>query len=104
MTDAKIPHPDIRERLSELNTKGYYLLVALSFVYRSESATWLLKLAIALTAIAVVSPVQDLTDSEFWLKRMRDGKSVLLAGALLFALIWMWSSTVPASLSSCLQH
>jgi hypothetical protein len=86
------PQLSIRKRLGDLDTKGYYLLVALSFVYRSESATWLLKLAFTLTAVAVVPPIQDLIESTSWLKRIRDGKSALLCGALICALFWIWRS------------
>jgi hypothetical protein len=96
MTET-VPQPCIRKRLGDLNTKGYYLLVALSFVYRSDSATWLLKLAFTLTALAVVPPVQDFTDSAVWLKRIRNGKSLLLYGALICALLWIWCSSLGTS-------
>ena len=85
-----ISQPCIRKRLSDLNTKGYYLLVALSFIYRSESATWLL--AITLTALAVVPAVQDFTESSVGLKRFRDAKTVLFYGALVSARFWIWYS------------
>src|ERR1700736_6331289 len=39
MTDT-VPQTAIRDRLRDLNTKAYFLLVALSFVYRTNSATW----------------------------------------------------------------
>jgi hypothetical protein len=96
MTDM-VQQPQIRERLKDLNTKAYYLLVALSFVYRTSSATWALKLAIALTAIVAVAPVQDYVDSAFWLKRIRDGKIIFLVAALVFTLIWLCSATGPAT-------
>jgi hypothetical protein len=89
----KVVQPCIRKRLSDLNTKGYYLLVALSFIYRSASATWLLKLALTLTALAVVPPVQDLTESDLWLSWIRRGKTVCLYGALVFALVWIWHTS-----------
>jgi hypothetical protein len=92
VTDT-VPQPAIRDRLRDLNTKAYYLLVALSFVYRTNSATWALKLAFALTAIVAVAPVQDFTDSVFWLKLIRNGKIALLGAALIFTLVWLCSET-----------
>jgi hypothetical protein len=89
MTDT-VPQPCIRKRLGDLDTKGYYLLVALSFIYRSGSATWLLKLAFTLTALAVIPPVQDFTESDIWLRKMQRGKTALLYGALICALLWIW--------------
>lgn len=82
-----IPRTCVRKRLGDLDTKGYYLLVALSFIYRSGSEAWLLKLAFTLTALAVVAPVQDFTESGWWLRRMRDGKTVFLYGAMICALL-----------------
>ena len=52
----------IRDRLTALNTKAYYLLVALSFLYYKEGATaailscWL-KTALVLTASVAAVPV-----------------------------------------------
>lgn len=40
-----VPLLPIRERIKDLNTKAYYLLVALSFVYRTDSGSRLLKSA-----------------------------------------------------------
>lgn len=90
ITQTVVPQPCIRKRLGDLNTKGYYLLVALSFIYRSDSATWLLKLAFTLTALAVVPPVQDLTVSAVCLRRIRNAKTALLYGALICAVFWIW--------------
>ncbi len=91
-----IPRACIRKRLGDLDTKGYYLLVALSFIYRSGAEAWLLKLAFTLTALAVVAPVQDFTESGWWLRRMRDAKTALLYGAMVCALLWIWfSHTMP---------
>ena len=45
-------------RLNALNTKAYYLLVALSFIYRMNPTTSL-KFAFTLTAVTAVLPVQD---------------------------------------------
>jgi len=85
-----------RDRLRDLNTKAYYLLVALSFLYvrRGSAATIFLKLALTLTALVAVAPVQDFTNSDPWLWRMRVGKIVCLWLALVFALLWVWA---PAS-------
>lgn len=89
-----VPQPCIRKRLGDLDTKGYYLLVALSFIYRSGSTSSLLKAAFSLTALAVIPPVQDFTESAFWLKRIRDAKIALLVGALGCALIWIWVTQI----------
>jgi len=58
-----VPLLPIRERIKDLNTKAYYLLVALCFVYRTDSGSRLLKSAFTLTAIAAVLPVQDYIES-----------------------------------------
>lgn len=93
--------PPIRERLKDLNTKAYYLLVALSFIYRSSSAAWALKSAFILTAVVAVLPVQDWFVSPLWLKRIRDGKRYLLIAALACVLIWIFS---PAAVSQNSSH
>ena len=54
MANTEPPIP-IRERIKELNTKAYYLLVALSFVYRMSSTSYLMKWAFTLMAVAAVS-------------------------------------------------
>jgi hypothetical protein len=87
-----VPRASIRDRLGDLDTKGYYLLVALSFIYRSGSTSFLLKLAFSLTAAAVIPPIQDATESAFWLKRIRDTKIALLMGGLACALVWIWAT------------
>jgi hypothetical protein len=81
----------IRSRLTALNTKAYYLLVALSFVYTTYP-TLNLKLAMTLTALVAVLPVQDLLKGERALNITRWSKVVLLTFALFFALSWVWSS------------
>lgn len=86
-----IPRTCIRKRLGDLDTKGYYLLVALSFIYRSGPEVWLLKLAFTLTALAVVAPVQDFTESARCLRLMLCGKTILLYGAMICTLLWIWS-------------
>jgi hypothetical protein len=42
-----------------------------------------------LTAVAVIPPIQDATESDFWLRRMRDAKIALLMGALACTLVWI---------------
>jgi hypothetical protein len=86
----------IRERLKDLNTKAYYLLVALSFVYGTKP-TLSLKLAITLTAFVAVLPVQDCLMSARALNIARWSKVVLLVFALGFALWWVWCSAAPAA-------
>jgi hypothetical protein len=85
---------DIRERLKDLNTKAYYLLVALSFLYgrRMDTPTLSLKIAITLTALVAVLPVQDYVP-DTWarlLKGIRFGKVVSLIAAFGFTLWWVW--------------
>ena len=89
MTDA-VPLLPIRERNKDLNTKAYYLLVALSFVYRTDSGSRLLKSAFTLTAITAVLPVQDYIESVPWLERFRALKAIFLGVALLLTVFWIW--------------
>ena len=86
----KVPLLPIRERIKDLNTKAYYLLVALSFVYRTDSGSRLLKSAFTLTAIAAVLPVQDYIESAPWLERFRALKVTFLAVALVLTVFWIW--------------
>jgi hypothetical protein len=88
MTDT-VP---IRERLKDLNTKAYYLLVALSFIYRTSSGSWSLKCALTLTALVAVLPVQDYVKSTSWLECIRALKVLGLAASLFFALFWIWTA------------
>jgi hypothetical protein len=82
-----------RTRLTELNTKAYYLLVALSFIYRSNPALSY-KIALTLTAIVAVLPVQDyFFHSERWLTAVRVAKITLLTLALVFTLWWVWCAS-----------
>lgn len=84
--------PPIRERIKDLNTKAYYLLVALSFVYRTSAASHLLKWALTLTALAAVLPVQDYVKGTFWLEFFRAAKVIALAFALILMLCWIWTA------------
>ena len=86
-----VPMLGIRDRLRDLNTKAYYLLVALSFIYRT-SGTLPLKVAITLTALVAVLPVQDRVTSERWLDRIRLLKGIGLWAALAFTLYWIWTT------------
>jgi hypothetical protein len=86
----------IRQRIRDLNTKAYYLLVALSFIYRRSPGASALKWAITLTAMAAVLPVQDFVKSNFWLECFRALKVIALAAALGFTIFWIW--TAPATL------
>ena len=91
-----VPLIPIRERIKDLNTKAYYLLVALSFVYRTDSASRLLKSAFTLTAIAAVLPIQDYIESAPWLERFRALKVVFLAVALVLTVSWIWEAGTAA--------
>ena len=82
----------IRERIKDLNTKAYYLLVALSFVYRTDSGSRLLKSAFTLTAIAAVLPIQDYIKSALWLEFFRTAKVLFLTAALIFTVFWIWEA------------
>jgi hypothetical protein len=88
----RVPSVPIRERIKDLNTKAYYLLVALSFIYRTNTGAYSLKWAITLTATAAVFPVQDYVDSTFWLECFRFVKVIFLMAALAFTIFWIWTA------------
>jgi|SRR5579863_3513758 len=91
---------EIRGRLKDLNTKAYYLLVALSFIYRTSSGSSLLKWAFTLTAVVAVLPVQDYVPSAF-LSCIRLLKVIGLLAALICALFWIWTAAgSPATFST----
>jgi hypothetical protein len=102
MTDT-VPLLPIRERIKDLNTKAYYLLVALSFVYRTDSGSRLLKSAFTLTAITAVLPVQDYIESVPWLERFRALKVIFLGVALLLTVFWIWEVDSPLDQYQILQ-
>jgi hypothetical protein len=91
---------EIRERLRELNTKSYYLLVALSFILvlgRDNSGKWLhspfpIQLALTSTALAAVVPLQDFSTAKWWLVTVQWFKVGALLIALGFTLCWVWTS------------
>ena len=93
---------EIRERLRELNTKSYYLLVALSFLLvlgrDPKSGNWLhspfpIQLALTSTALAAVAPLQDFFSTvKWWLGAARWFKVVALCFALACTLYWVWTS------------
>src|SRR5215467_458661 len=89
----KVPLFPIRERIKDLNTKAYYLLVALSFIYRTNSGSRLLKMALSLTAVVAVLPVQDYAKSARLLRVIQALKIICLALALTFTVCWMWLSS-----------
>lgn len=85
---------DVRKRLESLNTKAYYLLVAFSFLYfrQQTSPTVPFKLALTLTSVAAILPVQDfLSESDVALECARWAKVSLLFAALLFTVWWIWA-------------
>lgn len=84
------PQPPIRERIKDLNTKASYLLLAISFVYRTSPGSYLLKWALTLAAFVAVLPVQDYVESTFWLDFIRALKAICLIFALAFAICWIW--------------
>jgi hypothetical protein len=88
---------NLEKRLTDLNTKAYYLLVALSFVYRSNP-TLSLKLALTLTAFAAVLPLQDFFESK--LNRIRWFKVVCMILALGCALWWVWFAKLVSVVSA----
>ena len=92
---SAIPLLPIRERIRDLNTKAYYLLVALSFIYRMNSQAYSIKIAFTLTAVSAVLPVQDWVKSTFWLEVFRIAKVIGLTVALVCAIYWTWA--VPAT-------
>ena len=92
--EANDPVPPVRSRLAELNLKAYYLLVALSFLYTSNSGARLLQWAIALTALVAVAPLQDLFRCMNWygkwLEFARWFKIALLSAALGCTIWWIF--------------
>lgn len=82
--------PEVRCRLRDLNTKAYYLLVALSFIYgRGNEGACSLKIALSLTAVSAVLPVQDLAKTITSSRIIQGGKIVCLTLALIFTLYWI---------------
>jgi hypothetical protein len=81
----------LRSRLTELNTKAYYLLVALSFLYRTNPALSF-KLALTLTAFVAALPVQDYVHSERALMCLRIFKITFLTAAFACTIWWIWDA------------
>ena len=92
------PLPPIRERIRELNTKSYYLLAALSFVYRVGSESYLLKWALTLAAAAAVLPVLDYVQSRTSLEVIRASKVICMVLALVFLICWIWTAPTTQAL------
>lgn len=79
MSEAEVAEDatkSVNERLGQLNSKAYYLLVALSFIFiRENEGSCALKSAFALTALAAVWPLQDFAPkSKCWLEVIRCSK------------------------------
>ena len=91
MADTASAAP-LRERIKELNTKAYYLLVALSFIYRTSSESHLLKWALTLVAISAVFPVLDYVKSTRLLEVIRGVKVIVMTAALVLTLCWIWTA------------
>ena len=92
---ASKPLDEVKKRLGDLNTKAYYLLVALSFLCFHRSApgggiSLSLKLALTLTSIAAVLPLQDFAKKLAWLRFAQWFKVSLLFAALICTLLWIW--------------
>ncbi len=85
--DDPLKLKDIRDRLRDLNTKAYYLLIALSVAYRKPTPS--LKWALALTAFVAVVPLQDYIKSLPWLEVIRGQKVAFLWAAFRFTLCWI---------------
>jgi|GEM_PF-5723988 len=94
MTEIE-PQPPLRERIKDLNTKAYYLLVALSFIYRASASSYLLKWAFTLTALVAVLPVVDYVKYRSSLGVIRLFKVIGLAAALVITLVWIWTTAAP---------
>lgn len=90
MPTAQDPLDHVKARLMALNTKGYYLLVALTFLYtKSETPAFSLKAAVVLTITAAVPPLQDFwADSYAWLNAVRCFKAIFLWLAFFSTLFW----------------
>ncbi len=81
----------IRTRLTALNTKAYYLLVALSFLYyrQGQTAARSLKTALILTAFVAAVPVQDWVQRLCTLEWIRRQKVVFLCIAFVATVWWV---------------
>lgn len=88
-----------RKRIEILNTKAYYLLVALSFLFTKGPVGASLKVALTLTAAVAVLPVLDYAPEQA-LGCIRFFKVACLVAALGFTLYWLWTANmaiVPAN-------
>jgi len=82
---------DLRARLETINTKAYYLLVALTFLYykTGASAARSLKVALILTTFFAATPVQDYVMSCSVLKFIQALKVTCLWFAFLATTWWV---------------
>jgi hypothetical protein len=82
-----------RKRIEILNTKAYYLLVALSFLFVRGHVDTSLKVALTLTAAVAVLPVLDYAPEQA-LGYIRFFKVACLVAALGFTLYWLWAGNI----------
>jgi hypothetical protein len=98
MTDTQCSEDRLRKRITDLNAKAYYILIALSFLYvyssKSEAPLFRLQWAVTLTALVAVLPVQDYFESMFALRWIQSFKVIALAVALSFTLSWIWNPII----------
>ena len=91
MTETQDTAGPLRDRIKDLNTKAYYLIVALSFLYaKGTTSPTLLRWAITLTALVAVLPVQDYFKSKCALECIRAFKMLFLVLALICMFLWLW--------------
>jgi len=82
----------LRQRITELNTKAYYMLATLGFLYSRGTGSDSLKLSISLTAISAVTPVVDFVKTTNGLEILRAFKLICITLALVFMIRWIWTS------------
>jgi hypothetical protein len=94
MTEMRetVPQTFIRDRIRDLDTKAYYLLVALSFIYGRAVGAKPIKWAFLLTVAVGIIPVQDYIKSKIALGVIRGLKVLGLIAASVLMLYWIWSS------------
>lgn len=90
-----VPQSLIRERIRDLDTKAYYLLVALSFIYGRAMGAKPIKWAFILTVAVGIVPVQDYIKSKAALEVIRFLKVLGLIAASIFMLYWIWRVGTP---------
>jgi len=91
-----VAQPSITERLKDLDTKAYYLLVALSFIYARAVGARPIKWAFILTVAVGIVPVQDYVKSRILLEVIRALKVLGLIAPSTFMLFWIWRTGTPS--------